>query len=55
MGDEDDGAAGAGDVAHLAEAFLLESDVANGEDFVHEKDFRLEVGSDGEGEADVHT
>src|SRR2546425_774910 len=38
MGDEDDSAAGAGDVAHFAEAFFLEIDVADGEDFVDEKD-----------------
>ena len=54
VGDEDDGAAGAGDVAHFAEAFFLEVDVADGEDFVDEEDFGLEVGGDGEGEADVH-
>src|SRR6266852_7078798 len=35
MADEDDGAAGAGDVAHFAEAFLLEVDITDGEDFIH--------------------
>src|SRR5260370_41462229 len=40
MGDEDDGAARAGDVAPLAEAFLLEVDTADGECFLDEKDFR---------------
>ncbi len=54
MGDEDDGAAGAGDVTHLSEAFLLEIDIANGEDFIDEENFRLEMGGDGKGQADVH-
>src|SRR5579884_2778294 len=54
MGDEDDGAAGAGDVAHFAEAFFLEVDVADGEDFIDEEDFGFEVSGDGEGETDVH-
>src|SRR5207245_4603541 len=54
MGDEDDGAAGAGDVAHVAETLFLEVDVTDGEDFVDEEDFRLEMGGDGEGQADVH-
>src|ERR1700674_2835185 len=52
--DEDDGAARAGNVAHLAEAFFLEVDVADGEDFINEKDFGFEMGGDGEGEAHVH-
>src|SRR6266566_1797602 len=55
MGDEDDGATGAGNVPHLAQAFFLEIDVAYGENFVDEEDLRLEVGSDGEGQADVHS
>jgi hypothetical protein len=54
MADEDDGATGAGDVAHLAETFFLEIDVADGKDFIDEENFRFEVGGDGEGEADVH-
>src|SRR5215471_17775446 len=54
VGDEDDGAASAGDVAHFAEAFFLEVDVADCENFVDEKDFRLEMCGDGEGQADVH-
>src|SRR6266404_2967211 len=54
MGDEDDGATGAGDVAHFTEAFLLEIDVADGEDFIDEENFRLEMGGDSKGEADVH-
>src|SRR5258708_5396339 len=54
VGDQDDGAAGASDVAHLAEGFLLEFDVADSEDFVDEEDFRLEMRGDGEGQADVH-
>src|SRR5579885_2869087 len=52
--DEDDGAAGAGDIAHFAEAFFLEVDVADGEDFIDEEDFGFEVSGDGESETDVH-
>src|SRR5579863_8242638 len=54
MRDENDGAALVGDFAHFAEAFFLEGDVADGEDFVDEEDFGFEVCGDGEGEADVH-
>src|SRR5260370_958763 len=54
MGDEDDGAAGAGDVTHFAHALLLKTDVADGEDFIDEENFRLEMGGDGEGQAHVH-
>src|SRR5260370_39494510 len=54
MGDQDDGAAGAGNVAHLAQALFLEIDVADGEDFIVEENLRLVVGGAGEGEADVH-
>src|SRR5277367_3522672 len=54
VGDEDHGAAGAGDVAHFAEAFFLKIYVAHGEDLIDEKDFRFEMGGDGEGQADVH-
>src|SRR5262249_275029 len=55
MGDEDDGAAGAGDVAHFAEALFLEVYIADGEDFVDEEDFQLEMSGDGESQADVHS
>src|SRR5271165_1914071 len=54
VGDEDHGTAGAGHVAHFAEAFFLEIYVADGQDFVDEEDFGFEVGGDGEGQADVH-
>src|SRR5271165_2958718 len=54
VGDEDHGAAGAGHVAHFAEAFFLEIYVADGQDFVDEEDFGFEVGGYGEGQADVH-
>jgi len=52
--DKDDGAAFAGDIAHFAETFFLEIDVADGEHFIDEEDFGLEMGGDGEGQADVH-
>lgn len=54
VADEEDGAAGAGDFLHFAEAFLLEGGVADGEDFVDEEDFGFEMGGDGEGEAHAH-
>ncbi len=48
MADEDHSAAGAGDVAHLAEAFFLKIDIADGKDFIHKENFRLQVRGDGE-------
>jgi hypothetical protein len=54
MGDEDDGAAGAGNVAHLAKAFFLEINVADGEDLINEEDFRFKVSGNGKSKADVH-
>src|SRR5208283_5284925 len=55
MADENDGAAGAGHITHFAEALFLEVDVADGEDVIHQEDFRLEVGGNGKGQAHVHT
>jgi len=54
MANEDHGAASSGHVAHFAEAFLLKIDVTDSEDFIDEEYFRLEMGCDGESEADVH-
>ncbi|HVB58285.1 MAG TPA: hypothetical protein VNE63_17900 [Candidatus Acidoferrales bacterium] len=54
MADKNNGAAGAGDVLHFAEAFFLEGGVADGEDFVDEEDFRFEVRGDSEGQAHAH-
>ena len=54
MGDEDDGAAGAGDVAHFAKTLFLEIDIAHGQDLIHQKNFRLEMGGDGKGQPHVH-
>jgi hypothetical protein len=42
------------DVAHLAEALLLERRVSDREHLVEDEDVRLEVRSDGEREAQVH-
>ena len=39
----------------LPRHFFWKVDVADGEHFVYEENFRLEMGGDGEGEADVHT
>src|SRR6266513_5940626 len=54
MRDEHDGASGAGDIAHLAEAFFLEIHVADGQDFIDKENLRLEVSSDSEGQTDIH-
>ena len=54
MRDEHDGAALAGDFTHLAKATRLEFGVADGEDFVYDQDFRLEVGGHGKGQARIH-
>ena len=54
MADEQDRAALAGDVLHLAQALALEVSVADGEHLVDEQDVRLEVGGDGEAEPHVH-
>lgn len=42
------------DLIHLSHALFLEFGVADGEDFVDEEDFGVEMGGYGEGEADVH-
>ena len=44
-----------GDVFHLADGFLLELGIADGEDFVHDKDLRVQEGSYGEAQTDSHT
>src|SRR5208283_1324104 len=54
VADEDDGAAGAGHVTHFAEALFLEVDVADGEDFINEEDFRLEMRGNGKRQAHEH-
>ncbi len=54
MGDQHDGAPGASHVAHFAQAFFLKIDIADGQDFIHQQDFRLEMRGHGEGQADVH-
>ncbi len=54
VADQDDGAAGTGNVPHLPQAFFLEIDVADGQDFIHQQDFRLKMRGDGEGQTDVH-
>ena len=55
MADEEHGASFfARHLAHLAEAFLLERRVANGEHFVDDENFRIEMCRDREGEPNVH-
>ena len=38
----------------LPRHFFWNSAVADGQHFIHDQDFRVQVGGDGEGEADVH-
>ena len=54
MADEQDRPAGLGDFAHLAEAFLAEGGVADGEHFVDEQDLRGQVRGYGEAQAHGH-
>src|ERR1700693_395083 len=54
VADQDDGTAGVGHFAHFAQTLFLELDIADGEHFIDEQDFRLEVGGDSKGEADIH-
>ena len=44
----------AADVLHFTNGFLLELGVADGKDFVDDENFRVEVGCNGEAEADHH-
>ena len=56
MTHEEDGTALAlGDVFHLADGFLLELGIADGEDFVYDEDLRFEEGGYGEAQTDCHT
>ena len=55
VADEQDGAAVFRDIAHLADALLLEPDVTDREHLVHDQDLRLQVGGHGERQADVHS
>lgn len=43
------------DFLHLPNCFLLELGITDGEDFIYYKDLGVEVGGDGEAEADGHT
>ncbi len=54
MADEQDSASLLGNVAEFADAFFLELGIADGENLVHNEDFRVKMGGDGEGQADGH-
>ncbi|OQA42175.1 MAG: hypothetical protein BWY52_02294 [Chloroflexi bacterium ADurb.Bin325] len=54
MADKQDRPAAARDFAHFPEAFLLECGIADGKDFIDNKDFRVQVRGHGEGEPHVH-
>ena len=55
MAYEQDRSSGIGNIAHLSQAFPLEVGIAHSEHLVHNQDFRLQVGSHGESQAQVHT
>ena len=54
VADKQHGAALVGNLVHFSQALLLKCRIADGQHFVDDEDFGLEVGGDGEGEADVH-
>src|SRR2546423_15542904 len=41
-------------VVHFTETFFLKLDVADGQHFVDQENFRIEVGRDGKREPDIH-
>jgi hypothetical protein len=41
-------------IAHLAQALLLKLGIPNRQDFIHHQDLRIQMSSDGKGQADVH-
>ena len=43
-----------GNVAHFSEAFLLKLGVSDGQDFVHDQNFRLQMRGHRKGEANIH-
>ena len=45
---EENGPALSGYVSHLAQTLALECGVPHSEDFVHQQDFRVQVGGNGE-------
>src|ERR1700721_1882801 len=47
MADENDGASAAGNFLHLAQAFFLEFEIADGENFVDQEDFWFKMRGDG--------
>ena len=53
--EEDCSALALGNVFHLADGFLLELGIADGEDFVHNEDLRFQERSYGEAKTDSHT
>lgn len=52
--DEQHGATAFGDFAHFPQTPFLELGITDGEDFVQDQDFRVQVRCDGESEPDVH-
>jgi len=54
VADEQDGASLTRNVAHLADALLLECLITHGKHFIDEQDLRLQVRGDGEREAEIH-
>src|SRR5690606_33600002 len=55
VADEQDGAAGPGDIRRFAEALLLKRVIADGEHFVDHQNLLVQMRGDGEGKAHIHT
>ena len=54
VGDEEDGDAARAQLMHLAHAALAEIDIAHGQGFIHQQNFRIDIDGDGEGQAHHH-
>ena len=54
MAHKENGAAGARHLVHLAQAFLLKGKVAHGQHFVHQQNFRFQMGRHGKGQPRLH-
>jgi len=54
VADKKHGAAGAGDLVHLAEAAFLEFGIADGQDLIDDEDLWVQMGCHGKGQPDLH-
>ena len=54
VADEQDRASLLGDIAHLAQTLVLKGEIADRQHLINEQDFGLQMGRDGEGQAEIH-